>query len=225
MGEGSVAASGEGRREEDPPRPTRSPQIPLADSEILQRGLEAFAELSYSGASVRVLARRMSVSHNFINDRFGSKANFWRAVVDHAIATPHDQIMEIFDRDLDDVDKFKSIVRQFYRASMHRPDINRIISDESVVDSDRLNYLYSKYTGQFMAEFEPLAKRLMNASKMTEIPMDVLYSALTGPVIVLSQQQMGRRIRGMGDPSDAELLHMANTLAEVVIHGLLTQGV
>jgi AcrR family transcriptional regulator len=53
--------------------------------EILARGLTAFAELGYDGASVRVLARRLGVSHNFINDRFGSKGRFWRAVIDRSL--------------------------------------------------------------------------------------------------------------------------------------------
>ena len=49
-------------------RPAQPTDIPVA-SEILARGLTAFAELGYDRASVRELARRLGVSHNFINDR------------------------------------------------------------------------------------------------------------------------------------------------------------
>ncbi|WP_243983159.1 hypothetical protein [Streptomyces sp. NEAU-YJ-81] len=35
---------------------------------------------------MRELAWRLDVSHNFINDRYGSKGNFWRAVVDFALS-------------------------------------------------------------------------------------------------------------------------------------------
>ncbi|MDX2961245.1 TetR family transcriptional regulator, partial [Streptomyces acidiscabies] len=41
------------------------------EESILRRGLEAFAELGYDHASARELARRLGVSHNFINDRYG----------------------------------------------------------------------------------------------------------------------------------------------------------
>src|SRR5258707_3177984 len=68
-------------------RPAQPTDIP-SESEILGRGLAAFAELGYDGASVRELARRLGVSHNFINDRYGSKAQFWRAVIDRALTAP-----------------------------------------------------------------------------------------------------------------------------------------
>src|SRR5258706_16452733 len=69
------------RRAGRPANPTDVPTEP----EILAGGLAAFAELGYEGASVRELARRLGVSHNFINDRYGSKGAFWRAVVDRAL--------------------------------------------------------------------------------------------------------------------------------------------
>ena len=72
---------------------TRRPGRPSGDSagvptepDVLLRGLEAFAELGYDRASARELARRLGVSHTFINDRYGTKAAFWRAVVDAALA-------------------------------------------------------------------------------------------------------------------------------------------
>ena len=69
------------------PSATRATHVDLTDAEILRRGLEAFSELGYEGASVRELAKRLGVNHNFINDRFGSKNNFWRAVA-HAASSP-----------------------------------------------------------------------------------------------------------------------------------------
>lgn len=57
-------------------------------AEILRRGLDTFAELGYAATTMRELAWRLDVSHNFINDRDGSKGNFWRAVVDFALLHP-----------------------------------------------------------------------------------------------------------------------------------------
>jgi AcrR family transcriptional regulator len=220
MSRGSSGERG-GRRDGSPDR--RSRHLDLTDEEILHRGLEAFAELSYAGASVRELARRMTVSHNFINDRFGSKENFWRAVVDNAITEPHEQVMKVFDTDADDVEKFKSIVRVFCHLAANRPYVNRIISDESAVDSDRLDHLYGKYTGQFLESFELLARRLMRAGRMPDMPMDVLYSVLQGPAIILSQKAMRQRIRGTKQISSSESGQSADVLANVLIRGLLSE--
>jgi hypothetical protein len=90
-----------------------------------------------------------------------------------------------------------------------------------VLDSSRLDYLHSNYNGPFLEALAPLVHRLIKAGKMREISMDVLHSALMGPAIFLSQQQLGRRIRGVADPSPEELESTAFDLADVVIRGLL----
>ncbi|MFJ4848488.1 MULTISPECIES: TetR/AcrR family transcriptional regulator [unclassified Streptomyces] len=203
-------------------RRTRAPQVDLDDSEILQRGLEAFAELGYSGASVRELAKRMGVNHNFINDRFGSKEKFWRAALDHALRAPIQQLITILDGDLEDVEKFTCAVRTFHSLAANMPHANRIISDESVFASDRLNYLYSEYTGRFMAKLEPLAQRLMTSGRMPAMSMDVLFSALTGPAVVMTQRQLVHRMNEAGDSSTDEWRQKTAALAEVVLRGLLT---
>ncbi len=59
--------------------------VRLPESEILRRGLDTFAELGYAATTMRELARRLGVSHNFIHERYGSKDDFWRAVVDFGL--------------------------------------------------------------------------------------------------------------------------------------------
>ena len=54
-------------------RPAAATNDVPPDDVILAKGLQAFGELGYDGASVRELARWIGVSHNFINDRYGSR--------------------------------------------------------------------------------------------------------------------------------------------------------
>jgi TetR/AcrR family transcriptional regulator len=93
------------------------PTAPSEDA-VLRRGLTAFAELGYDGASVRRLAGRLGVSHNFINTRYGSKAAFWRAVVDHALPDKDQPVPEAA---ADDLDRIRVTVTNFYRHAAHRP--------------------------------------------------------------------------------------------------------
>ena len=60
----------QGRRR--PGRPPADAQLPELE-EILQRGLEAFAELGYEAVSVRQLNQRLGMEHAFIHDRYGSR--------------------------------------------------------------------------------------------------------------------------------------------------------
>src|SRR3981081_1260716 len=71
-------------RRRGPGRPPAGMPVP-EHGQILERGLEAFAELGYEAVSVRQLNARLGMGHTFIHDRFGSKKAFWTAVVDYAI--------------------------------------------------------------------------------------------------------------------------------------------
>ncbi|MFJ3902378.1 TetR/AcrR family transcriptional regulator [Streptomyces sp. NPDC090025] len=197
----------------------------LTEAEILERGLESFAELGYQGASVRELAKRLGVSHNFINDRFGSKENFWRAAVAHASAEPQRNLVSAFavhaEAEADDIRTFEALVRVFYRGAVKNPVLNRIITAESALDSPRLDYLHGEVMRPFLEGLEPLVQRLMDAGRMARIPMDTLFSALTGPALVFTQDPLAARLGRSTRLTDAEWEQAAQSLAELVLRGLL----
>ncbi|MCT9928980.1 TetR/AcrR family transcriptional regulator [Planotetraspora sp. A-T 1434] len=197
-----------------------APAIPCTE-EILRRGLDAFAELGYEGASVRELARRLGVSHNFINDRYGSKATFWRAVVDFALTEMTEQLEPALEGHHDDIERLGAIITRFYRVAARSPQVNRLIADESVRDSDRLDYLYERYMGPSMTAFTPIVRRLMEAGRIPPAPMRLIYFAITGPVVALTQHPLGHRLGGPEQESPEEVTAAAEALAAFVLHGLL----
>ncbi|GIF98311.1 putative transcriptional regulator, TetR [Catellatospora citrea] len=206
-----------------PPRPgaSRATHVDLTDAEILRRGLEAFSELGYEGASVRELAKRLGVNHNFINDRFGSKNNFWRAVVDHAMGAMQSRFSLAFELGSDDYEKLEAVIKAFYSVAANAPQMNRILAAEFVLDSDRLDYIFDKYTTAMLERVEPIAQRLMDAGRMPRISMDILFTALSGPALALTQGGLARRLGRAPDQSAAEWQRATDSLAEVVLRGLL----
>ncbi|MEV6371436.1 TetR/AcrR family transcriptional regulator [Micromonospora musae] len=220
MGRGGMVESQPNQRRERPVR-TRAPQVDLSDAEIFQRGLEAFAELGYEGASVRELAKRLGVSHNFINDRFGSKNNFWRAVIDNSLHDLQAPLNRAFEADVGDAEKLELIVKAFYSVAVTVPQTNRILAAEFTRSSERMDYIYSRYTGPFLRRFEPLAKRLMEAGRIPRMSMDILFAALNGPALALTQTEVARRLGRTPDPSPAEWAQMIDSLVQVVLRGLL----
>ena len=50
---------------------------------LLDRLLEAFADLGFEGTSIRELCRHLGVSHNLIHIRYQSKDNAWYRAVDY----------------------------------------------------------------------------------------------------------------------------------------------
>ncbi|MPY41318.1 TetR/AcrR family transcriptional regulator [Streptomyces phyllanthi] len=191
------------------------------ERDILLRGLEAFAELGYDRASARELARRLGVSHTFINDRYGSKAAFWRAVVDAALGAQLGRLAPI-DPGVDDEELIRRFITDFYRTSIDEPNMARLIADESSRDTDRLDYLYQRYFEPTLAIIAPRFESLAASGRMARIPVDILFFAIIGPISGLVSDPLTRRLaRGPWQSTKEERLDRAETLACLVVDGLM----
>ncbi|GAB3885592.1 hypothetical protein GCM10029964_048510 [Kibdelosporangium lantanae] len=143
-------------------RPATEPEVPT-DDEVLRRGVEAFAELGYAGASVRELARRLGVSHNFVNDRYGSKLAFWQAAVRSELDPVRSHLERVITADATDTDRLTTFVRDFYRFAASHPHGNRLIADECTRDTDRLDFLHTEYIGPVITMLTPTLAALAAA--------------------------------------------------------------
>lgn len=211
------------RRKGDPgPSQGDSTEVP-AERDVLLRGLEAFATLGYDRASARELARRLGVGPTFINDRYGSKAAYWRAVVDAALGAQLTGMAPSAPGS-DDGDVVRQFVMEFYRVSIDEPYLAMLMADESAQDTERLDYLYQRYIEPTLALVVPSIERLMASGRMTRVPMDVVFFAIIAPVSGLVQEPLARRLGSPEHMSPADRLARAETLAGLVVDGLLAAG-
>jgi len=203
----------QGRR--GPGRPPADAQLPELE-EILQRGLEAFAELGYEAVSVRQLNERLGMGHTFIHDRYGSKEAFWRAVMESAIGHVTDEVMAAFGREqsADDLARLTASVRAFHQAAARRPHLTRVMDYEAARDSARLAYLYT-----LMRPLNDLARpvfdRLVHQGTLRDIPWYLFHFAVTKPLAMYSQAPLARLF---GRPENADDHTLMST---VVLNGLL----
>ncbi len=223
---GSAHAAREARvgvRAESARRPGRpgagTPALPEEEN-ILLRGLEAFAELGYERASARELARRLGVSHNFINDRYGSKAAFWRAVVDAALGAQLARLPQV-DPSTDDADCLRQTITGFYRTAADSPLVQRLFVNELNQDSERLDYLYEQYIAPTLETLMASIERLVAAGRMAPVPMDVLFFAVVPPVSGMVDVPLARRLGRPEPASPEQLTATAESLAALVVNGLL----
>jgi TetR/AcrR family transcriptional regulator len=191
---------------------------PLPDlEEILQRGLEAFAELGYEAVSVRQLNERLGMGHTFINDRYGSKEAFWKAVVEYAIGQVSDEVVAALAAEEagDDLARLVASVRAFHQANAHRPHLTRVVDYEAGRDSPRLAYLYTLMSPLNDAG-RPVFDRLVRDGIIRDIPWYLFHFAVTKPLAMYSQVPLARLF---GRPDDADDHTLLSTL---VLSGLLT---
>lgn len=196
--------------------------VQLDESEILRRGLDAFAELGYAATTMRELARRLGVSHNFINERYSSKEGFWRAVVDFALLG----VQSEFDRQLteahDDADRLRNVVVQMYRLSASASAVNRLVADESTRDSARLDYLHQRFIQPLWDSIETAVNNLVAAGRIPRVPPHILYFAITGPALALAQDPIADRLNPTAAPvAGQHRSSMADMLSSLVLNGLL----
>ena len=199
---------------------TRAVLLP-AEEEILRRGLNAFAELGYEATSVRELGNRLGVSHNFVNDRYGSKGAFWQAVVDFALAEARRQLDPVLSKDFaDPAERLATIVRRFYQIAARSPQLSRLMAYEGTRDSARLDYLHERFLVPVLRLCEPSIEELVAAGRMRRVSLFQLYSLVTGPIATLTQGPLARRF-GELPVSERELSATADSLASMVMAGLL----
>ena len=201
-------------------RPADPTDVP-AEAEILARGLAAFAELGYDGASVRELARRLGVSHNFINDRYGSKDRFWRAVIDRSLATQVAQLGAILKvPGEDELARLRNLVHAFHQANVAEPDLARILAYESSRGGERLEYVFRHYLVPVRDAVAPLVEILVRAGRVRPFPIDVMVYAVVAMTWISAATPF---VALLGDTFAADPPEFARMLSDTLLDGLVIE--
>jgi TetR/AcrR family transcriptional regulator len=199
-------------------RPAQPTDIPT-ESDILARGLTAFAELGYDGASVRELARRLGVSHNFLNDRYGSKQEFWRAVIDRSLAAQVDRLQALLSiPGDDDLERLRNLVHAFHQANVAEPDLPRILRYESMRGGERLEYVFRHYLVPVRDAVAPLVRELVEQGRVRPFPIDVMVYAVVAMTSVSADVPLASLL---GDDFAADPGGFARSLSDILLDGLV----
>ena len=199
-------------------RPAHPTDIPT-ESEILAGGLAAFAELGYDGASVRELARRLGVSHNFINDRYGSKEQFWRVVMDRSLGVQVARLGELLTLSgEDDVARLRNLVHAFHQANVAEPDLAKVMQYEAIRGGKRLEYVFEHYLVPVRAGVAPLVQRLVEQGRVRDVPLDVMVYAVVAMTSVHAEAPL---VTLLGGSYAADRSGFARMLGDILLDGLV----
>lgn len=199
-------------------RPSQPTDVPV-ESEILARGLTAFAELGYDGASVRELARRLGVSHNFINDRFGSKEQFWRAVIDRSLTAQVARLGALLNvPGEDELARLRNLVHAFHQANAAEPDLARILQYESIQGGQRLEYVFQHYLVPVRDAVAPLVLSLVEQGRVRPFPIDVMVYAVVAMNSVHAEKPFASLL---GDSFATDPSGFARMLSDILLDGLV----
>jgi len=133
------------------------------DAEILDAALRAFAAYGYDAMSVRSLNAGLGLSHGAISQRFGSKLDLWFAAIDHGFVGFFAGIAaERATRPsgLDDFEELRETIRAFLLGAARRPELGRLMNQEGLHATERLEYFVRNVLLPGLAETIELLSRL-----------------------------------------------------------------
>lgn len=153
----------------------RDAQSPASDEAILDAALEAFATHGYDGVSVRMLNRRLGVSHSLIAARFGSKEQLWYAAADRAFEPLAATLRDVLDPTLPDpVEQLRRAVRAFLLHAARHPELLGLLDMEGRQDTERLAYLYDTHLEPAVAPIARLLDDLVAHRRLQPISLRAL---------------------------------------------------
>ena len=195
--------------------------------EILDAALEAFGALGYEAMSVRALTRQLGVSHNLVHHYFRSKADLWRAAIDHAFGTVTAELAETF-RDAPAQDDVLATLRQaminFLVVTARFPANGHIIVREGALGGARLDYIFTRYVAPNLEPWHLLLTRAQREGKVrTDVDIRTLFFLLTdGGAGPYTSQALAKRIGG-ADPLRPEAIRAhAELVADLLMRGIVT---
>jgi TetR/AcrR family transcriptional regulator len=210
------------------PRVTRPRGRPRKDAEfaptatVMAAAIEAFSVHGYNGVSLRSVNDELGVSRNLLYQRFGSKAELWRAAVDWAFRPLLEYLETADDESADPMIRLRLLIRNFIEYSATRPYLARIATVEGSTPTDRLEYLYRNYIRPVQARFAPVFKQLREQGRIKNIPTEIFYFQLTsGGTAPFGQIGLVSLMAPeLASPDDNHVRLYAENVADMLLNGL-----
>jgi TetR/AcrR family transcriptional regulator len=211
-----------------PPRAANPRGRPRKDAEfapaekVMAAAIEAFSVHGYNGVSLRSVNAELGVSRNLLYQRFGSKAELWRAAVDWAFAPLVEYLANSDDESADPMIRLRVLIRSFIEYSATRPYLARLVTVEGAAATDRMQYLYQNYIRPVQARFQPVFALLRQQGRIKNIPTEIFYFLLTsGGTAPFGQIGLVSLMSpGLSSLDDGKVRLYAENVAEMLLNGL-----
>ena len=192
------------------------------DDDILRAALQAFAEHGYDGMSLRTLNAEMGLSRGTINQRFGSKEQLWYAAVDHEFGRLTDDLgAELQQRPVpdDDLSRLREGIRAFLIASARRPELVRLMNQEGLHSTSRLDYIMTSFTLPTLTPAWQALNRLADAGMVRRVPArTLLFLIAHGAAAPFTLGPLSDRFDPVDGPLD--LVDHIETVTDIIVSGL-----
>lgn len=203
-------------------RPAANSVQPVGEEQLLSLAFVHFAEKGYEATTVRELARRLGVSHNLLNVRFGRKQDLWKAAVDWRLASASRDVVPAFAGNGSAQERLVDLVERFCQWAMINADIVSISFQEGQHKSWRLDYIVGHFIRPFQAQFDLLIEETRATRPLTSLSTGALMALLVhGVGSYFALRPLHDQLAG--DCDAGHLATDARALARFITAGLFHQ--
>jgi len=193
---------------------------------ILDAALRAFARHGFDGVSVATLNRELGVSHNLIHQRFGSKAELWRAAVDHGFGRMVRHMEGVFDPTISDpLEQLRLAIRSFIVFSAEHPELLALMDIEARQDTDRLAYIYETYMAPMYGGIGRLLEYLIAEGRIREVPLRTFHFLIAhGAIAPFTLVPLAEHFDARSPMKPRAIQEHAELIADLIIAGVRTDA-
>lgn len=148
--------------------PTRRTQQRALETRatLLDAATDAFSSRGFAGVSVRQLEEAAGVNRGLVAYHFDDKDGIWKAVVDRLFQGMADAFGErlLVLAEVAPTESARALVRAFVRYSAEHPELNRLMMQECMTASWRVDYIVERHVRPQLNALEravPEASRLI----------------------------------------------------------------
>ncbi len=196
-----------------------------SEQAVLAAALESFAVTGYEGTSVRTLNKQLGLSHNSIQQRFGTKEQLWHRAVDNgfsALIAKMDSERARAEPNEDPMVLLHQEMHRFVRISIDHPLHLMLMTHEGTRSGPRLDYIFETYIRPILAPFGDHFRALQTQGRIRPMALRTLFMLVVhgaiAPYTLLGLSQQFDDDDGPFDP-----VEHATTVTALIISGLQRQ--
>lgn len=196
----------------------------VSDDVLLDAVLSSFANRGFEGTSIRAVAREIGISHNTINNRFGSKDRLWYAAVDHGFA----KLSEVLGSPMgwadggDPLADLYAASQRFVDYAAAHPALLRIVIHEASLPGPRFEYMYGKYIKPTQDAAAAVIAELQRVGRMRPGPLPPTYFFLVTMGLGSLAGLSDLLVRFSGDGADPAAI--AQLAVDIVFDGFVARA-
>lgn len=220
-----TGSTGSKRKPGRPPRP--SVETDETREKLLEAAIRLFARFGYDSVSTGDVAREAHFTQSMVHYHFGSKEQIWRAAVTRLMRRrgPIFAPMRLMHADLNPLAKLEMLIRNLAAANAAEPDYARIIMQESIANTDRLEWLIQEFLAPGFKVFDEVIAQAQAEGLIRMLPVHDVTNIVTSAVsLTYSLGPIVQRLYNVDLESESYLQSLSASIIEILFVGLKAPG-